>query len=98
MTSDEDIERAVQEERERCLKLLEFYDSVFSTPEQQPTWNRVKNQISLGIDPAKADFFTQMFGEDDEDWDDEDDGDEELFDDEGWDEDGDTSLRVDEPH
>ncbi|XZE36553.1 hypothetical protein SH501x_002132 [Pirellulaceae bacterium SH501] len=96
MATEEEIERAVEQERARCLELLMFYREAFDKSSDEMIghlWCRIYNQVSMGVEAKDAGFQQQFF--DDEDWDEDEEG---LVDEEDWDEDGDSSLRVDKPH
>ncbi len=66
MATDKEIENAVNDERDRCIKLLEFYQHEFKDSILMHVWIRCRNQIAMGTDPAKADFRSQMLDDEDD--------------------------------
>lgn len=84
MSIEEQIEAAVQAERDRCTQLLEAYRQNFEQSSDKwmgHLWCRIRNQIALGSPVEEADFGVQMGWDALDDEDDEFD-DDELLDDE----------------
>ncbi len=54
------VEQAVEDERNRCVGLLEFYKHEFDRTALQALWCRIRNQIALGTQPDKADLRSQF--------------------------------------
>ncbi len=69
MTTKKEIEEAVQRERDRCAGLMDAYRQDFeNSPDEMMAslWCRIRNQITLGVDPENSDFGSQFSDEDDE--------------------------------
>lgn len=64
MPQSEATKNAVKAERERCVRLLEFYRQDFADTALEPLWYRIRNQVAIGTLPEKADLESQL--EDDE--------------------------------
>ena len=62
---DDQIAAAVEAERSRCAKLLDFYRKDFLDTPYEPLWCRIRNQIAMGTDPEKADLASQFSDDDD---------------------------------
>lgn len=64
----QDAAKAVELERERCLKLLELYQQDFAKSSDEmmvSLWCRIRNQISGGISPEEAGFGSHLLVDDD---------------------------------
>ncbi len=69
MTND-DIERAIEAERTRCLELLEIYRPNFDQSTDRfmgSVWCRIYNQINMGVPSDGAAFGPHSIFEDDDD-------------------------------
>lgn len=66
---DDQIATAVEAERSRCVKLMEFYRREFEGTKLEHLWFRIRNQIAIGTDPEKADLASQFLEDDEADTD-----------------------------
>lgn len=57
---DDPIATAVDAERSRCVKLLDFYRLDFLDTAFEPLWCRIRNQIANGTPVENVAFNTQL--------------------------------------
>lgn len=65
MATEKDIDDAVDAERNRCVELMDLHRKEFDGSPLSQVWTRVRNLIAIGTDPAKSDFASQFFDDDD---------------------------------
>lgn len=57
---DDQIATAVDAERSRCVKLLDFYRLDFLDTPYEALWCRIRNQIAIGTSAENAALDTQL--------------------------------------
>jgi hypothetical protein len=64
VATEQEIVDAIENERTRCVNLLDRYRHEFEGSIFLSLWCRIRNQIAAGIQPEEADFQKQFEDED----------------------------------